>query len=217
MVPRPPEYRLSRIIETTQCCISQCPLYSSTNVATSRVYDEYNQICTTTIENGEEKKGMMQEINQTLLELSQNEEIRSFEVAPTGSAFVEFAKLACGPDILPEGDCAFDSSLDCPIWYGESGKISLYHEEIEEEGSHQSDEIGAWLAASVLYGVMQSTTRPCYMSASDLERVMPEIPEADLADIPTGQTIYSLISEAAKSALVERYGCDAVVECVAGK
>jgi hypothetical protein len=46
---------------------------------------------------------------------------------------------------------------------------------------------------------------------------MPEIPQADLADIPTGQTIYFLISEAARLALVDRYGCDAVVECVAGK
>lgn len=174
--------------------------------------DEYNQICTT-----EDKKGMVEEIDKTLLEMSQNDEIRSFEVAPTGTAFVEFAKLACGPDILPEGACAFDSTLDCPIWYGASGKISLYHEGIEEEGLHQSDEIGAWLSASVLFGVIQSTTRPCYMSASDLERVMPEIPQADLADIPTGQTIYFLISEAARLALVDRYGCDAVVECVAGK
>ena len=173
---------------------------------------EYNQICTTTSKN-EEKKGMMEEIDQTLLELSQNEELTSFEVAPTGSAFVEFAKLACGPDILPKGDCAFDSKLNCPIWYGESGKISLYHEKVGEEGVHQSDEIGAWLAASVLYGVIQSTTRPCFMSASDLEHVMPAIPKSHLANIPTGRTIHSLISEATRLALVDRYGSDAVKEC----
>lgn len=87
---------------------------------------------------------MLDAIDHTILELSQLVST-SFKVAPTGSAFVEFAKLAC-PDILPTGDCTFDEHVECPIWFGETGKVSLFDHRIGEEGSHQSNEIGAWLA-----------------------------------------------------------------------
>jgi len=170
----------------------------------------YNQICTT--QEPEEKKGILEEIDNTMLELSENVQVGPFEVAPTGSAFVEFAKLACGPGMLPSGACAFDSNFDCPIWYGESGKISLYAEDIGEEGMHQSDEIGAWLAATVLYGVVQSDI-PCYMSEIDLESVMPVTPVAELATIPMARSIHYLISEATRLALEGVFGSDTVIEC----
>jgi len=158
----------------------------------------YNQICTTGRGNNR-KTGMLQEMDQTLLELAQAV-TQPFQVAPTGRAFVEFAKLACGQGILPEGDCALDSTVDCPIWFGQSGNVSLYDEIVGEEGSHQSDEIGAWLAATVLYGVTQSTT-PCYVSVAHLASVMPPLTPASLALVPTGHSIHFLISEAARLAL----------------
>lgn len=168
----------------------------------------YNQICTVG-----EKRGMIEEIDSTILALSQNAEIGDFQVAPTGSAFVEFAKLACGSDILPSGMCAFDSNFICPIWFGESGKDSLYAENITVEGFHQSDEVGAWLAATVLYGVVVHSQQgvPCYVSPSDLLSVMPTIATANLADIPTSQSIHYLISEAARLAMEDRLGN--VTEC----
>ena len=126
-----------------------------------------------------------------------------FIVAPTGTAFVEFAKLACGQAILPEGACAFDSNVVCPIWYGEAGKASLYHEDLDEEGSHQSEEVGAWLSAAVLYGTVQSSN-PCYVDSSDLKKVMP-IP-SNIADIPSGMGLHDLVAQAAHAALVKQFG-----------
>lgn len=169
----------------------------------------YNQICTTRGKN--KHTGMLDEIDDTILELSQLVST-PFEMAPTGSAFVEFAKLAC-PGILPAGDCVFDESVDCPIWFGKTGKVSLYDEEVGEEGSHQSDEIGAWLAATVMYGMVQSDT-PCYVSATDLQAVMPPIDGNDLATIPSGLSIHEIISDAAKLALEESYG--SLAECTSG-
>ena len=93
------------------------------------------------------------------------------------------------------------------MWWGEAGKISLFHEEVGIPGTHQSEEIGAWLSASVLYGVFQSTDA-CYVSEDDLKSVMPRIDPKDLADIPTGNSIHSIISEAARLALSEKYGSD---------
>lgn len=166
----------------------------------------YNQICTTTGKNGQ--VGMLDAIDRTILELSQLVST-SFKVAPTGSAFVEFAKLAC-PDILPTGDCAFDERVGCPIWFGETGKVSLFDHRVGEEGSHQSDEIGAWLAATVIYGTMQSDT-PCFVSVTDLQAIMPPINEQDMAAIPSGLSIHEMISNAAKFALEDRYG--SLAEC----
>ena len=93
------------------------------------------------------------------------------------------------------------------MWWGETGKISLFHEEVDIPGTHQSEEIGAWLSASVLYGVFQSTDA-CYVSEEDLMSVMPPIPSNVLADIPSGKSIYTIISEAARLALSDKYGGD---------
>ena len=165
----------------------------------------YNQICTTRGRN--KQTGMLQEIDDTILGLSQQVST-PFEVSPTGSAFVEFAKLACS-GILPSGECAFDNTVACPIWFGETGKISLYDEEVGEEGSHQSDEIGAWLSAAVMSGMLVQSDTPCFVSETDLQDVMPAI--SNLASIPTGQSIYSLISHAARLALEDSYG--SLTEC----
>lgn len=64
---------------------------------------------------------------------------------------------------------------------GEAGKISLFHEEASIPGTHQSEEIGAWLSASVLYGVLQSTDA-CYVSEDDLKSVMPRIDPNERSD-----------------------------------
>ena len=173
----------------------------------------YNQICTTK-EKGVKKKGIIEEVNKTLQGLA---EVVStpFDVVPTGDAFVHFAELACGPALLgtqskgkkQSQSCAFEDSHYCPMWWGETGKISLFHEELGIPGTHQSEEIGAWLSASVLYGVFQSTDA-CYVSEDDLQSVMPRIDPKDLADIPTGNSIHSIISEAARLALSGKYGSD---------
>jgi hypothetical protein len=164
----------------------------------------FNQICTIG-----EKKGMLEEIGKTIAEFEALG-LGPFQVAPTGTAFLDFAGLACGPDIFPMGECAFNSNVSCPIWYGEAGKVSLYAEDTTEEGTHQSEEVGAWLAAAVLYGIVQPNPIPCYVSESDLSNVMPTVPD-NLADIPTGQSLYYLIAEAARLALVSEFGT--VVRC----
>jgi len=146
---------------------------------------------------------------------SRSSQSTPFDVVPTGDAFVHFADLACGPALLgtqsngkkQSQSCAFDDSHYCPMWWGEAGKISLFHEEVGIPGTHQSEEIGAWLSASVLYGVFQSTDA-CYVSEDDLKSVMPRIDPKDLADTPTGNSIHSIISEAARLALSGKYGSD---------
>ena len=160
----------------------------------------YNQMCKTL--EGEDKLGYMEAVDTTLRDMKEVIPTE-FIVAPTGTAFVEFAKLACGPAILPEGACAFDSNVVCPIWYGEAGKASLYHENIDEEGSHQSEEVGAWLSAAVLYGTVQSSN-PCYVESSDLKKVMPT--PSNLADIPSGIALYDLVAQAAQAALKKQFG-----------
>ena len=107
---------------------------------------------------------------------------------------------------MPSGACAFDANVNCPIWFGDAeGKDSLYHEALGEEGTHQSDRIGAWLAASVLFGVVVgSSPSVCYISETDLANVMPAI--TNIAFIPLGQGIYHLISEATRLALTGTYG-----------
>ena len=173
----------------------------------------YNQICSTSGRDGK-KKGVIEEVNKTLQGLAEAVST-PFDVVPTGDAFVHFAELACGAGILgttrkgkkQSTSCAFDDSHYCPMWWGETGKISLFHEEVDIPGTHQSEEIGAWLSASVLYGVFQSTDA-CYVSEEDLMSVMPPIPSNVLADIPSGKSIYSIISEAARLALSDKYGGD---------
>ena len=166
----------------------------------------YNQICTTRGRRGKWECWMrLMILFWSLSQLAST----PFNVTPTGSAFVEFAKLAC-PDILPAGDCVFDESVECPIWFGETGKVSLYDEPVGEEGSHQSDQIGAWLAATVIYGMVQSDT-PCYVSSTDLQATMPPIDDQDMATIPSGLLIHDLISDAAKLALEDKYG--SLAEC----
>ena len=173
----------------------------------------YNQICSTSGKDGK-KKGIIEEVNKTLQGLAEAVST-PFEVVPTGDAFVHFAELACGAGILgrtrkgkkQSTACAFDDSHYCPMWWGEADKISLFHEEVGIPGTHQSEEIGAWLSASVLYGIFQST-EACYVSEEDLVSVMPPIPSAVLADIPSGKSIYSIISEAARLALSDKYGSD---------
>ena len=161
----------------------------------------YNQKCKTF--KGEDKLGYMEAVDSTLMMMARDVIPTEFTVAPTGTAFVEFAKLACGPAILPEGGCAFDPNVVCPIWYGEAGKASLYHEDVDEEGSHQSEEVGAWLSAAVLYGTVQSKN-PCYVDASDLQKVMPR--PSSLARIPSGIGLYDLVAQAAKAALEKQFG-----------
>lgn len=173
----------------------------------------YNQICTTSGKDGK-KKGIIEEVNKTLQGLAEAV-LTPFNVVPTGDAFVHFAELACGTGILGQQSrgkkrstaCAFDDSHYCPMWWGETGKISLFHEEVDIPGTHQSEEIGAWLSASVLYGIFQSTDA-CYVSEEDLMSVMPPIPSDVLADIPSGKSIHSIISEAARLALSDKYGGD---------
>ena len=172
----------------------------------------YNQICSTNGKNS--KKGVIEEVNKTLQGLAEAVPT-PFEVVPTGDAFVHFAELACGAGILgtqgrgkkQSTACAFDDSHYCPMWWGETGKISLFHEEVGIPGTHQSDEIGAWLSASVLYGIFQSTDA-CYVSEKDLMSVMPQLSTDVLAAIPSGKSIYSIISEAARLALSDKYGSD---------
>ena len=170
----------------------------------------YNQICTTSGRDGK-KKGIIEEVNKTLQGLAKAVST-PFDVVPTGDAFVHFAELACGAGILGttrkgKKQCAFDDSHYCPMWWGETGKISLFHEEVDIPGTHQSEEIGAWLSALVLYGIFQSTDA-CYVSEEDLMSVMPPIPSNVLADIPSGKSIYTIISEAARLALSDKYGGD---------
>ena len=164
-----------------------------------RETESYNQMCKTL--EGEDKEGYMEAVDSTLGDM-RNIIPTNFAVAPTGTAFVEFAKLACGSDILPANACAF-ANITCPIWYGEQGKVSLYHEGLDEEGSHQSEEIGAWLSASVLYGTVQSSN-PCYVDSSALQKKMP-MPN-NLADIPSGLGLHDLIAQAAKNAIVKQFG-----------
>ena len=160
----------------------------------------YNQMCKTL--EGEDKLGYMEAVDTTLVDMK-DAIPTEFIVAPTGTAFVEFAKLACGQTILPEGACLFDSNVVCPIWYGEAGKVSLYHEDIDEEGSHQSEGVGAWLSAAVLYGTVQSSN-PCYVDSSHLEKVMPT--PSNLADIPSGMVLHELVAQAAQAALKKQFG-----------
>lgn len=158
---------------------------------------EYNQVCSTKGQN--RKDGMLEKIDKTLADLSS---IAAFTVAPTGDAFVEFAKLACGSNIV--SGCVIDASVECPLWFGESGKVSLFAEDVsEEQAIHQSDEIGAWLSATVLYGVIHSDT-PCVVSQADLASVMP-VP-TNLASNTQGLSIHYLVSQAAKEALERQFG-----------
>lgn len=163
----------------------------------------YNQICTTIDDYGEEKIGMLETIDGTLKNMTRLVPTE-FLIAPTGTAFVEFAKLAC-PGILPESTCELDTSVNCPIWFGEEGKVSLYAESLDKEGTHQSEEVGAWLAAAVLYGTVQSSS-PCYLKATDLEMIMPT-PE-NLAVIPSSKSIHTLVADAAKLALAKEFSDD---------
>mmetsp|Transcript_49658 Transcript_49658/g.120395 ORF Transcript_49658/g.120395 Transcript_49658/m.120395 type:complete len:494 (-) Transcript_49658:164-1645(-) len=181
----------------------------------------YNQICDTTEDVTNEdgtrqeevvRQGMMERIDGTLSDLADQVTV-PFTVAPTGDAFVEFARLACGDEILPDGACAFDTDVDCPIWFGDGTRTSLFAENRTVEGFHQSGDVGAWLSATVLYGVIQSSVNngvACYVSEKDLDVVFPA-PPPDLVDIPSGNSIPYLISEASRSALASRF--KTVTEC----
>lgn len=116
--------------------------------------------------------------------------------------------MAC-PTIFDANSCTLDETVTCPIFFGESGKISLYHEPATDTGTHQSEEVGAWLSAAVIYGAVQSSDA-CYLSQSVLESVMPTV--SNLAAIPSGISIEELVSEAANSALRETFGSD-IPEC----
>ena len=158
------------------------------------------------------KEGMLDRIDGTLADLA-DEVTVPFTVAPTGVAFVEFAKLACGEEILPDDECAFDTDVDCPIWFGEGTRTSLFAENTTVEGFHQSGDVGAWLSATVLYGVIHSAVNngtACYVSEKDLDVIFPT-PPLDLVDIPSGDSIPYLISKASRSALASRFST--VTEC----
>ena len=113
----------------------------------------------------------------------------SFSVIPTGLAWLKFAQLAC-PTIFDANNCTLDETVTCPIFFGESGKISLYHEAATDTGTHQSEEVGAWLSAAVIYGAVQSPGA-CYVSQSVLESVMPTV--SNLAAIPSSMSIEELV------------------------
>lgn len=173
--------------------------------------NNYNPLCTCGGKEG--KEGVLEEIDATIAAFRNDANIPPFVVAPTGNAFVEFAKFAC-PGILADnascndGTCTYSTSVSCGIFFGEVDKISLYDELVSEDGTHQSEEIGAWLAAAVLMPIIQNADDPCYISASALEKVMPTIDSTSLASYPASTTlsIYQLIAQAAQKALTDEFG-----------
>lgn len=174
-----------------------------------RESDTYNQICSTTKVRGvgENKQGYLESVNGALDSLGSEPTVPTFTVIPTGAAFIEFAKLACGADVLPPGECALDETVACPIFFGDSDKISLYHEDPNTEGTHQSEEIGAWLSAAVIYGMVQSAS-VCYVSEVDVSNVMPTPSPGQVADTPTGVSLHYLVAESARLALEDTFGPD---------
>lgn len=82
----------------------------------------------------------------------------SFNVIPTGLAWLKFAQLA-RPTIFDANSCTLDETVTCPIFFGESGKISLYHEAAtSEEWGHGSPQ---QLFTAQFNRLMLVTSRKC--------------------------------------------------------
>ena len=165
------------------------------------------------------KTGMINAIDSRIADLQADNSISQFIVAPTGNAFAEFGKLAC-PGIFDGSNYDTAIAQSCTLWSGEASKLSLYDEDPGEEGTHQSEQIGAWLSAAVLAPIIQNAANSaslCYISASDLEAVMPPIDAADLGAYNNSGTlsIYDLISQAARRALEGEFGVVSQCEAIA--